>query len=302
MPDITRYYTAELYRIESSQGNVTGVYGTKEATRTMTMPNEKILNVDKVYGNKVLTKNWETKFDNDSGGKNARGPIDISSILDKELSYYLQATEANGTMKIRVKVHSDEDGSTWSNEYYLRYKIGDTQIQRWGGRWIDEDKSAYWCDVGSSSISWNDLAKGQVYFYGDTGDKGAGGTKFWTHDHEFTLSVTDSEGPGQIGIAPAATTDYHEGDKVTFSVVYDELITKASDVTVDANSFSDYMPLKDVKWTGKGLGTNVLVFEGIAAKNFSNTTWESTGTNEELMDIRPVKGTVTDMKGNSKKQ
>lgn len=58
-------------------------------------------------------------------------------------------------------------------------------------------------------------------------------------------------------------------------------------ITVNTDSFKAYMPLTNVTCTG-GAGTNVLTFEGTATKDFSNTTWESTGTNNELMKIKPV--------------
>ena len=51
-----------------------------------------------------------------------------------------------------------------------------------------------------------------------------------------------------------------------------------------------------------GAGTNVLVFEGTAAKNFKNTTWgggnvEASGTNKKIMGIQPINGgNVKDMK------
>jgi len=295
----TRYYTVELYRIESVKGNVTGVYGTKEVTRTMNMPSGNILTVNKLYGNKSTTVDHSAHFDNDSSGNNAVGPVNFGGMLGTELSYYLQQAGATANLKIRVYADSDEDSTTWSNDYYLKYRIGNTWISRWGGRWIDEDEGYQWCDVGSSGIPWSDFATGQAYYYGETEDDGAGGTDYWTKKHEFTLSVSDTARASQVGIAPAATTDYQKGDKVTFSVIYAELISSASNVTVDASKFEAQMPLTNVTWTGKGVGTNVLVFEGIASENFANTTWESTGTNDILMDVKPVNGgTVKDVKGN----
>ena len=72
-------------------------------------------------------------------------------------------------------------------------------------------------------------------------------------------------------------------------------------MTINPSAIEAYMPLEGITFKG-GAGTNVLVFEGTAAKNFKNTTWGgdgvvASGTNKELMKIKPINGgTVKDMK------
>ncbi len=71
------------------------------------------------------------------------------------------------------------------------------------------------------------------------------------------------------------------------------------------------MPVSNVTYVG-GVGTNVLVFEGTATRDFANTTWEkgekdglgntadkTSGTNAELVNLRNVvSGNVSDRSGN----
>lgn len=300
----TRYYTAEIYRIESARGAVTGLYGTKEAKRTMTMPTNKLLTDSIIYENMVSIKddpNGNKKFN--EAQSTASNPIDISDITNSERGVYLRQASTNAQLKIRVYADSDEDWDTTECEYYLGYKIGnDFNIERWGGEWLDEDAGDQWADVGGPKyVPWDKLDNGKVYYYGKTDHECLGDMCFWTKKHEFTLSFTDSIGPDQIGIAPAATTNYKKGDKVKFSVVFDELISNYSNVTVDTSKFSTYMPINNVTCTG-GKGTNVLTFEGTATKDFENGTFSNgSGTNNELMDIKPINGgTIKDIRGNNR--
>jgi|GEM_PF-755113 len=295
----TRYYTAEIYRLTSTEGLVNGIVGTKEATRTMTVPNSRILTSDSIYKNRNKTIDHYSKFDNDSGYSSANGPLDISDMLGKEISYYLQG--AGAVAKLKVSAHGNADESWYTSDctYGLKYKIGSWEVSHNSEFWFDEDAGWEWKEVGNKEVGFDALASGTVYYYGDTGNDGADGTELEVNQHKFELSLTDSSKPDQVGIAPAATTDYKKGDTVKFSVIYDELINSYSNVSVDTSKLTTYMPVTNVKCTG-GAGTNILTFEGTAAADFSNTTGNGTGTNEQLMKINPVSGTVKDIKGNWK--
>lgn len=316
----TRYYTVELYRIESAGGVVTGLFGTKEVKRTMTMPSNKMIS-SSIY------RGYSHKFDEDvnkwtfitnhrpAASDPNNMPLD-SIISDKEKEYYLK--DAGTVLSIQISdieyYVNDHETQMWT---YLKSKTTDSGTPiipegesakvdmsfhnfpddedddshtghfRMGGTW----KSTTWARYDACGFSlW--------------GNK-VGGGHADVHYTTASLNTTDTAGPDQVGIAPAATTDYKAGDKVRFSVIYDEVLADVSSPSVDVNRFATYMPLKDVKYVD-GKGTNVLVFEGTATKNFSNNTWPgddttgkgASGTNAELMKIHPVSGgTVKDMMG-----
>ena len=120
-------------------------------------------------------------------------------------------------------------------------------------------------------------------------------------EETYSTTVPTNAGEYTVKATIAATTNYKKGDKVKFSVVFDELISDYSNVTVDTSKFSTYMPINNVTCTG-GKGTNILTFEGTATKDFENGTFSNgSGTNNELMDIKPVNGgTIKDIKGNNR--
>ena len=149
-----------------------------------------------------------------------------------------------------------------------------------------------------SEVNWFDFVDADFWFTGDIDDDN---TVYWLHDWRIRVKTSDdTRAPDQVGIAPAATTDYKAGDTVRFSVIYDELIKEATDVQIDVNNeqIQQYMPVENVQFIG-GVGTNILVFEGTATRDFSNTTWPGSGTNKELLEVTPVNGGhVKDVIGN----
>ncbi|MBR6223175.1 MAG: InlB B-repeat-containing protein [Lachnospiraceae bacterium] len=297
-----KYYTAELYRIASALGNVEGLYdeGKREAKREMTVPSDYRITKAEMYTPPAKQVAYSGSFDNGSEYKNGYGNEPFCNLsFDK--AHYLEQGGASAKLNIKTYINRvSEDWSTWSNEYGLKYKVGNTWISNTDID-LEEDDDGVWRDIGTKKITWSDVATNKWLIYGDTGDKGAGGTEFWFNNHEFNMTMTDSTGPKQVGIAPAATTDYKKGDVVKFSVIFNELITsKSDDISVTASALSQYMPIEanSIEYTG-GVGTNVLTFTAKASQDFSNTTWSGSGTNEELMKITPVKGTVTDLNGSS---
>lgn len=326
-----RYYTVELYRIESVGGIVTGTYGTREVKRTMTMPSANIIgstvynDFTKVFGSGQSTarlEDWSgddsdhyacysmTENEDDSDKKFAvpeNGYTTGESIYDRydERANYLKQAIGDRDVKFKYQYHGrcrDDDGS---DKFHMHCYLGDISLPT---NYLNLSNGENWTWSGwtstSSYLTWDNL-KGQIRVGGYADDVD------WVFDYyNFGISFNDTKGPDQVGIAPAATADYKAGDKVRFSVIYDEVLATVSNPTVDTTKFEKYMPLTDVKYVD-GKGTNVLVFEGTATKNFSNTTWPggtdeagkdygASGTNAELMKIKPVNGgIVKDMKNNA---
>ncbi|MCR5775073.1 MAG: hypothetical protein K6G42_08310, partial [Lachnospiraceae bacterium] len=302
----TRYYTVEIYRLTSTMGEVTGAVGTKEATRNMTVPSGYLLDTS-VYGNYSHQYTWNFRFtEHHSPGKTSLNNTKLSEIItDKNREYYLR--QANTTLEINLKScpYKPDDGhqiggmtipgasGEAQNWFTLQYTDGTAERGLTSHADIKASKAG---DFGMSnweSITWKEYDVGGWVFFPNIDGSGHGNI----YNPTLSLRATDNGAPDQVGIAPAATTDYKKGDTVKFSVIYDELINSYSNVSVDTSKLTTYMPVTNVKCTG-GAGTNILTFEGTAAADFSNTTGNGTGTNEQLMKIKPVSGTVKDIKGN----
>ena len=297
----TRYYTAELYRIESARGAVTGLYGTREATRAMTMPTGKIIN-DSIYTGYSHKYNYGWTFiTNHSVPASDPANVALKDLIeDKNMENYLKQCGTNIKVQISdIEYYvNDHETQMWT---YLKSTNGSFSDKGFYNFPDDEDDDEHtghfrmgntWNDV-----TWSEYDNGGISFWGNK----VGGGHADVHYIILGLKPSDVAGPDQVGIAPAATTNYKKGDKVKFSVVFDELISDYSNVTVDTSKFSKYMPINNVTCTG-GKGTNILTFEGTATKDFENGTFSNgSGTNDELMDIKPVNGgTIKDIKGNNR--
>ena len=301
----TRYYTAELYRLTSAMGNVTGTIAAKEATRTMTVPENYLLDTS-VYGNYSHQYTWSFRFtENHSAGKTSLNNTKLSEIIeDKNREYYLRQANTGLEINLTSCPYKPDDsykiggitfyGATGEAQNWFTLQYTDGTAER--GLTSHSDISAKNAgDFGMSNwetITWKEYDAGGWVFFPNIDGSGHGNI----YNPTLSLRAADNGAPDQVGIAPAATTDYKKGDTVKFSVIYDELINEYSGVTVDTSKLTSYMPVTDVTCTG-GKGTNILTFEGKAAKDFSNMTWGGSGTNAELMKIKPVSGTVKDITG-----
>ena len=302
----TRYYTVELYKIVSTTGYVTGVLNNTEVTRTMTIPSGNRLTTS-IYDTKKATvempdktEQIDDKYDNDDelshiwfNEDTDSGHIyDLCNLNDKGITPsgnilgYLKSSEASA--ELGAHYESERQHGHGNSDFSLTYYLNGSKLYEIKVN-SDDGVDRKWRKWDSTSVTWKNLMNGNITFSGWTGED------VWEfYNTEFELKINDSGGPKQVGIAPAATTSYKKGDKVRFSVIYNELIKSTSNIGVNTSAFSQYMPINNVTFKG-GTGTNVLVFEGTATKDFENTTWGGTGTNNELIGVKPVTGTVKDM-------
>ena len=87
-----------------------------------------------------------------------------------------------------------------------------------------------------------------------------------------------------------ALGQYKAGDEIMITVVYDEVIGLAEDVSL---SSSCGMPLGNVTYEG-GVGTNTLTFKATLTEDFEVTP----DVNNDIKNLTPVVGTVKDILGN----
>lgn len=66
----------------------------------------------------------------------------------------------------------------------------------------------------------------------------------------------DTREPALLGVAPMATSEFNDGDKVIIALVFDEIIYSADNVSLTTTLSNDPFILKG------GIGTNILYFEG----------------------------------------
>ena len=120
----------------------------------------------------------------------------------------------------------------------------------------------------------------------------------WVYELEGRVSVRDTAKPVQQGLAPMALTEYKAGDKITFTVIYNEVVNSVSGLSFKLPSaLSD--KVNNVTYQG-GAGTNALVFTGTVTSDFRfDTSNNSTINNEAIVNYKSaVSGTVKDFKNN----
>ncbi len=304
-----KYYTAEIYRVASSLGNVTGVKadGKTEAKREMTVPAANVLTREILYGKKTYKIYHEDYFDDDSDFRYeyTLGNLITTSngtkrfgdtALTEDMMFYLK-TASGSNCKLGAQYECGRTKGKGYAQMKIRYYLNGSYLYQNNSNSDRPGSGRAWRDWTYANVTWDNLVKnnGRITYRGDLSEDNITYVKYNWYYWNFSVDVEDKRAPQQVGIAPAATTDYKMGDTVKFSVVYDEMINSVSDdIGADAAALQEYMPVTDVQYVD-GVGTNVLTFTATASKDFSNTTWPGSGTNEELMKIKPVTGTVTDI-------
>ncbi len=97
----------------------------------------------------------------------------------------------------------------------------------------------------------------------------------------------DGAEPTQTGLARMAFGQYKPGDKITITVLFNEIVKSASNVSVGTIS-----GLPANNWTYvSGYGTNALTFTGTVTGNIDITP----ELNDKLAAIKPLSGTFSDM-------
>ncbi len=96
------------------------------------------------------------------------------------------------------------------------------------------------------------------------GGSGEDSDKWWTSNVVHHIQVYDADEPQLLGIAPMAETTYKPGDKVTVSLVFDEIVDSQNSHQLDVVSLNTSWG--EFKYAG-GADTNVLYFTGTVPEN-----------------------------------
>ncbi len=110
----------------------------------------------------------------------------------------------------------------------------------------------------------------------------------WYIGHtSYRRYLVDSAEPKQTGLARMAFGQYKPGDKITITVLFNEIVKSGSNVSVGSIS-----GLPAGEWTYvSGYGTNALTFTGTVTGNIDITP----ELNDKLAAIKPLSGSFSDM-------
>ena len=116
---------------------------------------------------------------------------------------------------------------------------------------------------------------------------GAGGNKWTVGTITAYTKPYDGAEPTQTGLARMAFGQYKPGDKITITVLFNEIVKSGSNVSVGSIS-----GLPANNWTYvSGYGTNALTFTGTVTGNIDITP----ELNDKLAAIKPLSGSFSDM-------
>lgn len=285
-----RNYYAEIYKVVSSQGGLSGIIEDGRAMRTMSASGYTLTTDMYTWYSKSVDS--ETRTVTDGGyGSNKSYTVDLSTvtggsttqqkyrnIVSNQLYYYI---------KFELKENDDgyqwvqlSNGSTRVAEYHFATKDGE-EASNWG-RTIELPNGGTGAqgdilfNVGdclvyeSSSISGetvvaNKNTKVKIEF-----DAGGKDDDDWQHRNLYIYAKTrDVSEPAKQYVAPIALTEYKAGDKVMLTIIYNEPIDSISGTPSLSLSSRLSTYFKDPAYVYNSAGTNAIVFEVTVKKDFS---------------------------------
>ncbi|WP_170841411.1 InlB B-repeat-containing protein [[Clostridium] fimetarium] len=107
-------------------------------------------------------------------------------------------------------------------------------------------------------------------------------SSWWFDSASLSVCPKDVKEPSLVAVAPMASTTFTNGDKVVVSLVFDEIVNSADNVSITT-------PLSGSAFTlVGGLGTNVLYFEGTVTNNGCSTPTTSGITIHNSANIKDM--------------
>ena len=232
------------------------------------------------------------------------------SGIDADKKAYIQQTASNAGFYMTVDMKEDDDGYFWVRLYggggYICEYVIDTKGKDWqteiafpfhGGNWqkkaefkwgrggYNTDSRIVWGSPAYAKIGVNDSVQFEAAAEGDRKNSWYLGTT------RLYYKALDYRAPQQVGIANLAFGHYKKGDQISVTVIYDEVIKSAENITF-ANV--DALPIDNVTYVG-GAGTNALTFTAtVTADDFEVTP----DVNNAIKNTKPVNGTIKDVFGN----
>lgn len=258
----------------------------------------------------------------------ARDGADYWTHTAQSLRYYVtfQAKEeASGYQAIQILPGSTLDLGIYPEEVKkkgkLLYNSGISSIDQTRMYYValfehgKDKKVTDWYDYSfpASSFSINSTMTDYHYRSGQSGDAlflpldteqvtvgfsacGSGSDKWATKEVKHHIQVYDAVEPQLLGIAPMAETTYKPGDRVTVSLIFDEILD-------GINSSLDQVSLRtswgSFQYAG-GANTNVLYFTGTVPENAaSDFRVDSIEGTDFIKDMCDVSGAGTSSGGGS---
>lgn len=313
-----RYYDVEIYKIVDTVGTCKGYFGdTISVRRNQEMGAAYNLATSKMY-------NWYEKnvyagpctVDDNGYGSNETRTFSPKGVNDEQLTAaektYRDLISDYYMMKVQMEVRELDHGY----QYIAFYNNAGTKFTQYKVE-IDRNKIAkewtrtmkFPCSTSSQGdiefekdeciLGWDmydDTDGTKMAKISDTENitmkfeaEGAGTDDWQYRNIKVNTKVYDAKAPAQVGIAPLSFASYAAGDMIHFTVIYDEVINSASNLSFGSIS----LPVSNITYVD-GVGTNVLHFVGTVSSAFE----VSSDTNDTLRTSKCVSGTVKDILGN----
>lgn len=279
-----RTYQVEIYRVDGG-----GTLGdTTRATRTMTKNSGFTVDRNCYVTKKEAVNNGDIVSKNDSVAENSPTYAEAFTMNRFYTSYvpYLKETAYKYEMHMNVNVYEYEDG--WE---YLRFTSGSQQAvakfevnptgncREWKNGWIPRERDftengvihsydftgmePYASTIHNQYVFGFDINTEPIKVEVATTGNGANDWTLGGCEQESVYS--DIQEPQLIGIAPMDTSTYRVGDKVTISLVFDEIVDKTNSNQLTGSSFIT-TSWGEFYYAG-GADTNILYFTGTVPAN-----------------------------------
>lgn len=307
-----RYYNIELYKIVDTVGTCKGVLGDSvRQTRKIEAINDYEV---KNFYNKWFSYTWVTgnpkitskRYSNRYYFKSLTQVLSEQGMDQNKVSYVKQ-TATNAGFYMNLAMQEKDDGYFWirlySGRYICEYKI-DTDGKSWcnialpfNGKWQGKAEFKSGKDSGYNTndmITWGSPSYARIGVEAgiqlEAAAEGAGKNSWYLGNTDLHYQVLDNRTPQQKGVSSLALGQYKAGEKITLTVIYDEVIGSADQVSLTSTCG---IPMDHVTFDG-GVGTNALTFTGTLTEDFEVTP----DVNNNLKNMTPVTGAVKDVLGN----
>ena len=315
-----RSYFVNLYKVVDTIGGCQGVLGNVEKEQYCTLLVSTIENKLQMTSSMYDTYSriiWssETRVTDNGYTSNRRHTIDPTALLNLNSiqKQYIKQTASNYGFSISLDVREEDDGYQWvSFNYGSSYS--DDKLAEYHFAIKDGKKGTSWRQnftLPTTGASQGDIVfdKGKCYVYNRWAivngyalidmdkklnfgfDAAGNGDDDWFYKNlKVYLKAIDNQAPREVGMAPMAFGKYKQGEDVYITVIYDEVVSQASSLSLYSIKG---VPLSNVEYYS-GIGTNALVFKAKASQEFEITP----DVNNRLVSTKPVNGIVYDYLGN----
>ena len=308
---VNRYYYVELYKvIDTVNTALSGTLsGTTSIKRTISQnANYKI--TSDLYSWKqadIISSGTEYTITDDGYSSNTTKSFKPISRYNSYQQSYLNMLGLASGVQVCFDAYEKEDGyqhvkftadsgATILNETKFAMKDGE-QASSWGRnvkmpmtadqgdiKYVERGGIASIVTVDGVSCMQLSPATNVTMHFDASGSKKDDWVVGWTY---YKTRLIDTAEPQQTGMAYMALCKYKAGDKVTITVLFNEIVNSASNVKVGAIS-----GISAGNWQYvDGYGTNALTFTGTATADFTITTT----VNNNLANVKPLSGSFYDM-------